>query len=113
MASIPEPPPKNIGQCVPEKLKEWIQQTHFPDDLKLKLIKLIDQRDKYGFQKYGQHLMTQDGRDSVEDARQEAGDLLQYLYKAIMNGEDTSPIEDIAPFLYLMLIKKKCIHSRL
>lgn len=103
MASRPEPPPKNEGRCVPEELKEWIRQSDFADDHKRNIIELIDQRNAYGLQKYGQPLMSQDGRNTVEDARQEAGDLLQYIYKAIMNGEDLSPIKEIMPFLYTLL----------
>lgn len=62
-------------------------------------INLVTQRDAFGRQKYGQPLMSRDGRDSVEDAMQDMGDLLQYLYKSKLNGEDISRVRSIIPIL--------------
>lgn len=96
---------------MPEELKKWISETPLSDEIKKKAIDLINQRDTYGFNKYGQHLMTQDGRNTKEDAKQELGDLFQYICKMIMNGEDTTSIEELLPFLDLILKHKD--HSRL
>ena len=61
------------------------------------LIELVKQRDAFGRAKYGQPLMTNDGRNGLEDARQEMGDLLQYICKVIEAKEATS--EDLLIFM--------------
>ena len=40
------------------------------------LIVLVEERNAFGVAKYGQPLMTQDGRNGIEDARQELCDLV-------------------------------------
>lgn len=97
--SQPEPAPLNKGKSVPDELIKWLHsQTNSAE-----AIQLIRERDEFGRKKYGQPLMTEDGRNSVEDARQELGDLLQYVYKAKMNGEDLTPIREILPHLANLL----------
>ena len=81
--SIPEPPPQPKGVVVPDALIEFLKTHRFGDDL----ISLIKQRDAFGRAKYGQPLMSEDGRNGVEDARQEAGDLLQYAFKVYLAGD--------------------------
>ena len=104
MCSVPEPPPNQGGEIVTDALKSWIsRQEHIPKDDRASAEKLITERDAYGFDKYGQHLMTIDGRNTVEDARQELGDLLQYCYKGRMNGEDLSEVRRLLPFLNSLL----------
>ena len=99
--SQPEPPPLNKGQNVPSQLIKWLkQESFFRRQTRAKAIKLIEERDAFGFKKYSQHLMTEDGRNSIEDARQELGDLLQYLFKAHLNGEDNEPVRSLLPVLY-------------
>ena len=51
------------------------------------LIKDIERRAKFGRNKYGQDLMTEDGRDTLVDAYQEALDLCMYLKKLLMEQE--------------------------
>ena len=46
--------------------------------------------------------MTGDGRDTQEDALQEFGDLLQYIHKAKMNGEDMEKLKKLLPVLALI-----------
>ena len=66
-ANTPEPPPlKTDGPAI------W--------DL---VIKDMQERDTFGTAKYGQRLASNDGRDSLTDAYQEALDLAVYLRKAI------------------------------
>lgn len=79
MASKPEPAPVNRGVEVTPLLLKWLKDHGYSD----KLVKLIEARRLYGIAKYGQGLMSDDGRDTMEDARQEAADLLQYLTKAL------------------------------
>lgn len=83
MASIPEPLPQKGGLEVTPSLLEWLQINKASNDT----LALIQARHQYGLEKYGQCLMTEDGRNTMEDARQEAGDLLQYLYKALLREE--------------------------
>jgi hypothetical protein len=52
------------------------------------LIILVEERNAFGVAKYGQPLMTRDGRNGIEDARQELGDLLQYVCKCAMTNEE-------------------------
>jgi hypothetical protein len=77
--SIPEPEPKKEGVVVPDALIAYLEDKH-PYEA-LVLCPLVRERDAFGRAKYGQPLMSQDGRNGVEDARQEAGDLLQYAFK--------------------------------
>lgn len=102
--SVPEPSPINKGEAVTPKLIEWIMNcSEYSIESREEVKKLIEQRQNYGINKYGQSLMTKDGRDSVEDAVQELGDLLQYTCKAIINKEDINKIKIILPFLEKMI----------
>jgi hypothetical protein len=82
-SSIPEPPPKPSGLVVPDALIKYLKQDKNNEDL----CNLVKQRDAFGRAKYGQPLMSKDGRNGVEDARQEAGDLLQYAYKVYLAND--------------------------
>ena len=83
--SIPEPPPKPSGVVVPDALVRHLSYHH--TNISTYLIPLILQRSAFGIIKYGQPLMSEDGRDGVEEARQEAGDLLQYAFKVYLSGD--------------------------
>ena len=97
-ASIPEPPPLRLGEPVTPPLLAWIEsrgraEAHrIPPEHTQAALELVRARDTFGRAKYGQGLLTGDGRNTVEDARQELGDFLQYLYKAHLNGEDLAPL---------------------
>ena len=99
--SVPEPPPIDAGEAVTPMLIEWIERTAenciVPQTEET--ISLIECRDAFGRSKYGQPLRLKDGRNTIEDARQEAGDLLQYLFKAYKNGEDPRPL--IGPLFWI------------
>ena len=102
MASVPEPPPLNHGKSVTSALLEWMETrpSRSYDGIDWESgKKLIKERREFGLQKYGQELMTKDGRNTIEDARQELGDLLQYLFKAKMCGEDITPVTKLLPIL--------------
>lgn len=49
-----------------------------------RLLSLIDAREVYGIAKYGQTLLTDDGRDTPTEVVNEAIDLLAYLTKLTM-----------------------------
>lgn len=80
-----QPAPLNKGQSVTPALLEWLKDRHANDQV----INTIQQRYEFELNKYGQPLMT------LEDARQEAGDLLQYLYNATLQElkDSTSALE--------------------
>ena len=98
-ASIPEPSPINKGVNVNEALKEYIKQLYEETPyFKQKIIHLLEERNLYGLEKYGQSLMSKDGRDDIEDARQEIGDMIQYIFKAKINSKDTSELIPLVKF---------------
>jgi hypothetical protein len=51
--------------------------------------KVIDQREKIGMATYHRPLLAGDGRDTLQDAIEEAADLLQYLVKLKVEREGT------------------------
>jgi hypothetical protein len=94
--SVPEPPPKQRGVEVTPLLLTWLREGGYSQSL----CDLIEARRQYGLNKYGQSLYSGDGRDSYEDARQEAGDLLQYLFKASLQPElNHGPVDGIIEIL--------------
>jgi hypothetical protein len=112
--SVPEPKPLPLGEVVPirliaelEELRNQTQSMHNLTDL----IILVEERNAFGMAKYGQPLMTRDGRNGIEDARQELGDLLQYVCKCAMANE-----EGLEEFVELMstalfVVKQMCAIS--
>ncbi len=83
----PQPPPKRGGCKVGKELIDYVWR--IPKLRRSQCITLQEQveaRTAYGKAKYGQVLMTQDGRDEVIDAEQELIDLIQYAYKARLNN---------------------------
>jgi hypothetical protein len=64
---------------------------------------VIKERCEYGLKKYGQSLMSKDGRNSIIDALQEAGDLMQYIHKAQMNNEDLTDVKYIVGVIVKLL----------
>lgn len=92
--SKPEPAPAPKGLEVYDQLCRWIN--HFYSDKSQEVLdfaELIQARHNYGKQKYNQPLMTGDGRDDLEDARQELGDLAMYVTKARMNHRDVDELK--------------------
>lgn len=80
----PQPAPRgNGGEVVADKLIEWLESLDCVDTSQV--VDLVRKRDAFGRQKYGTPLTTEDGRDEMQDALEEMGDLLQYLFKARMN----------------------------
>lgn len=79
--SQPEPPPTGKGELVTPSLLAALRA--HPD-----LHALVAARDAFGRAKYDTGLRIDNGRDALEDAHQELGDLLQYLWQAKMEGRD-------------------------
>lgn len=96
--SIPEPDPVAEGIVVPEALIKHLTESGYDH-----LIPLIRERDAFGRAKYGQPLMSEDGRNGIEDARQELGDLLQYVYKCHLAGEDLTELQKDISMAYQVI----------
>lgn len=105
-ASVPEPPPKPHGEAVTPALLSWLKvnaddgwcSAEAYEEMKT----LVQKRDAFGRAKYGQPLMTKDGRNTAEDALQELGDLAQYMFKARMNGESLAEVIRLLPMLEMI-----------
>jgi len=103
--SVPEPAPVNRGQVVADSLLDMLHGCQQP--FAGKAAELVRQRDAYGRSKYGQPLMTDDGRNTLEDLRQELGDALMYAHKARMTGahiDKASEWSDIKRFAQLVVV---------
>ena len=102
--SEPEPAPVPQGVVVYEEACKWID-AFYPDKSEevLGFLELLQKRYNYGKEKYTQPLMTDDGRDDIEDAFQELGDLFLYLFKARLNSHDTDPIQEYVTILQALL----------
>lgn len=89
----PEPDPVARGVIIPDRLVDYINASQMLSlSAKQPLTKLVQERDAFGRAKYGQPLYSEDGRNGVEDARQELGDLMQYLFKCKIAGVDTTEV---------------------
>lgn len=69
-------------------------------ELKEDMLNLLEARYNFGLSKYKQPLMSEDGRDDIEDCLQEIGDAIQYLSKAIYNKKDITKLRDGIEVLY-------------
>ena len=87
-ASVPEPPPVERGVPVTPVLVGFLRDRGAPAEVVVAVLA----RDAFGREKYGQPLMSEDGRDPVEDCRQELADGLQYAMRARMVGADLTPL---------------------
>jgi len=93
-ASVPEPPPEPRGEPVIPGLLAWLREQG-----EEAAAQLVVERDAFGTRKYGQTLLSDDGRDPIEDCRQELGDALIYSWKARMRGADGSSLFSLARVL--------------
>lgn len=110
-ASVPEPPPVDAGDEVTPALRTWLHQMVLSDHIPLpafhSAMALVISRDAYGSAKYGQPLRVGDGRNTIEDLRQELGDALQYAFKARMQGAD---LRGVLPLIEIL--KDVCTKRR-
>ncbi|MCP4741430.1 MAG: hypothetical protein GY871_04265 [Actinomycetales bacterium] len=100
--SKPEPPPKPEGPLVTPPLLEWLRGAGF-----YSAARLVRARNAFGQIKYGQGLRVEDGRDHVEDARQELGDLLQYAFAIHMKGGNLDALDEGIEALLALRTKTK------
>lgn len=86
-----QPKPINKGVIIFNLIQSYL------DDVKDKsynneVLEQLFQRYNFGLQKYGQPLMSDDGRDAVRDANEELLDAIQYIIKCKYNKLDLIPI---------------------
>lgn len=86
--SMPEPAPRLGGEPVTPALVAWLIDHAAAQSV----VDAVLARDAFGREKYGQPLMTDDGRDVVEDARQELADALQYIMRARLTHADITAL---------------------
>lgn len=101
-ASIPEPAPVAGGEVVYGhhiwRLRR-IACLHPDAEVRegaWEALRLAAARDAYGRAKYGMRLTTRNGRDQVEDARQELGDFNIYDTAALLEGRDRAALRRLA-----------------
>ncbi len=89
--TIPPDHIRNAGEPVFPELRKYIRGS-------VRLQSLIDAREQYGIAKYGQTLMTDDGRDTATEICNEAADLLAYVTKLAMqcNTEENRALVIVA-----------------
>jgi len=79
-----EPQPTDGKSPVYPALAHWLRKHGYADSV----LRLVRQRRARGLETYGTELYTENGRDPINDALQEAGDLLMYLMQARLEGRD-------------------------
>lgn len=102
-AATPEPMPKCEGVEVTPHLLTWIESQAISPDKKQEIVRDILARHEYGLRKYGQPLMSEDGRDHINDARQEALDFLQYSQAAKLQGVSLAPLLPLMRLIVRMI----------
>lgn len=105
-ASRPEPPPVPRGEPVSKWLIALLSMDGFDATADV-----VRARDAFGREKYGQPLMTEDGRDGVEDALQELGDAAQYIFKAAATGQDVEPLREHVRALVALINRAGAIRA--
>jgi triphosphoribosyl-dephospho-CoA synthetase len=113
--SVPEPPPQGGKTSVTQALLNLLVKPSTPyymacmageegtERSLAEARELVVERKGYGVKKYGGELMTKNGRNAVEDARQEFGDAMQYVMQARMEGLDVSHLFRLHDVLGLLL----------
>ena len=95
-ASTPQPPPIDEGIDVGASLEATLTRLYlFGADASTAptihdALELVQERRAFGLAKYGQPLRTEDGRDGIEDLRQELGDALMYTHKLYLTDRLTA-----------------------
>lgn len=108
LVSKPEPAPRAGGELVTPRVLAWLatQAVNVGDEAVARAVALVRARDAFGRLKYEQGLSLEDGRDTVEDLKQELGDALQYGVKALIEGVEGERLEelrDLAQLLWLLM----------
>jgi hypothetical protein len=86
-SSIPPEHIRNAGEPVFPELRNRLEFYYSE-----RLLDLVNQREAYGIAKYGQTLMSDDGRDTPTEIVNEMLDMLAYLTKWSMQNPDNYAI---------------------
>lgn len=107
-ASTPEPPPEASERSEPvfPFIIEELRNAKYNTETSSWLADLLEERRNFGIEKYGQELHTHNGRDAIEDARQEFGDLVVYLTQGVLEGR----ANEVQEFLSKMEILTSYLH---
>jgi len=84
---LPDAPNPGLDQVTP-KAVEMIGMVRDCHDA-AQIAGLIEERDQFGRAKYGQSLMTFDGRDTAKEIEDELADAIQYTAKGLVEGSVT------------------------
>lgn len=98
----PQPEPVSAGVPVYDFLCPLLEQHKASDEI----MSLVENRYKQGLEKYGQPLMTGDGRDTKSDLVQEVVDALYYCAKGIHNGSDWNAAFGVLVFALNLILKE-------
>ncbi len=97
-ANTPEPMPINLDDTQPALwefvISDFNKKYIGDEETKKDVIKLMKDRDAFGVLKYGVHLKTNNGRNFINDAIQEALDLAVYLKGIIEENKDNEIIKE-------------------
>lgn len=88
--TIPATQVKNAGEPVFLVLRDYIQRYAGQKEM---MLALVERREQYGIEKYGQTLMSEDGRDTPTEITNELLDALAYLTKWAMQNENNTTID--------------------
>jgi len=94
--------PQNKGKQVYEVTLDYLDELKNQTFVK-ETKELLYQRYKFGISKYGQPLMSEDGREEVQDCVEELADAIQYLSKAKYNKRDLTIIKELNNVLTRLL----------
>lgn len=86
-----QPKPINKGVVVFNLIQSYLDEVK-DKSYNNEVLEQLFQRYNFGLQKYGQPLMSDDGRDGVRDANEELLDAIQYVIKCKYNKLDLTPI---------------------
>lgn len=85
--TIPATQVQNAGKPVFPVLRSCLQEYH-----EMRLLDLVNRREQYGVKKYGQTLMSDDGRDTPTEIVNELIDALAYITKWAMQNPGNTHI---------------------
>lgn len=103
-SSVPEPPPQKGEKYVFPILEGMLINSHIAGSRDF--LTLVRQRRQYGINKYKTELMTFNGRNAIEDAKQEIGDCAAYIIQAKLEGrsdEEINKLKQMVDILSLIL----------
>jgi hypothetical protein len=87
-----QPKPINKGIVVFNLIQSYLDRVK-DKSYNSEVLEQLFQRYEFGLLKYGQPLMSDDGRDSIQDINEELLDAIQYTIKAKYNKCDLSTIK--------------------